>query len=148
MTLVSMALIDRLGRRTLLLSAQAIMCLFGLLAGLSDDLKLDAIFKVIALLSFVAGFGIGLGNIPWLILPELVPGYAVGPASSVCAAINWTSNFILALIMPPLLGTSMFSLPLSKFARPHLIKNSWISHLPHIFEFHGNYWMSNISFNA
>ncbi|KAJ3089691.1 hypothetical protein HK102_005734 [Quaeritorhiza haematococci] len=101
MTIGSSLLIERLGRRTLLLVAQGGMFLFSFAVPLSYYvLKLPPGAMVVELILFVASFGVGLGSIPWLILPELVPTYAVGPAASICTAINWTCCFLIALFFP------------------------------------------------
>ena len=106
MTLISMSLIEKLGRRTLLLSAELTMGFSALLVAVLAQLNALPILIVISLLIFVAGFGLGMGSVPWLILPELVPGYALGVSVSICTSLNWTTNFILALIMPILIRES------------------------------------------
>ncbi|KAJ3416842.1 60S ribosomal protein L18 [Chytridiales sp. JEL 0842] len=103
-TLVSSALIDKLGRRTLLITAELGMALSALVVVGAVHAEASPSLIVVALMVFVGSFGVGLGSIPWLILPELVPSYAIGPASSICTAINWSASFILAFIMAPLLA--------------------------------------------
>jgi hypothetical protein len=66
-------------------------------------LKLNPLYIVLCLLMFVFGFGLGLGSIPWLIVPEIIPGRALDVSSSICSGTNWMFNFILALVMPILI---------------------------------------------
>lgn len=103
-TIVSMTLIDKYGRKSLLLSAEITMTIFGFLIPILDALKSDPIYIVICLLLFVFGFGLGLGSIPWLIVPEIIPGHALDVSSSLCSGVNWMFNFILALVMPILIN--------------------------------------------
>ncbi|KAJ3216748.1 hypothetical protein HDU67_009074 [Dinochytrium kinnereticum] len=113
MTLVSSSLIEKLGRRTLLLTAELGMAVSAFIVVLSVHFDLGASVIVAALMTFVGAFGLGLGAIPWLILPELVPSYALGPAASICTGINWTASFTLALLFPILirsLGYDVFFL--------------------------------------
>ncbi|KAJ3099201.1 Solute carrier 2, facilitated glucose transporter member 3 [Phlyctochytrium planicorne] len=104
MTLVSSSLIEKLGRRTLLLTAELGMSVSAFVVVLSVHANLGPLVIVGALMTFVGAFGLGLGAIPWLILPELVPSYALGPAASICTAINWTASFGLALAFPSLIS--------------------------------------------
>lgn len=110
MTLVSMVLIERLGRKILILTSVGLMAVFSIALLVVDILHTDKVFKVVALVLFVASFGIGLGAIPWLILPELIPTYAIGPAASVCTAVNWGCNFLVGLLSPIGFATSTFFL--------------------------------------
>ncbi|KAJ3104034.1 Solute carrier 2, facilitated glucose transporter member 1 [Phlyctochytrium planicorne] len=103
MTLVSTVLVEKLGRRTLLLAAESGMAASAFAIIFSVKANLGASMVVASLMTFVGAFGLGLGAIPWLIIPELIPSYAIGPASSICTAINWSSSFGLALIFPMLI---------------------------------------------
>ncbi|KAJ1552020.1 hypothetical protein HK405_013012 [Cladochytrium tenue] len=103
-TIVSSRMIERAGRRALLLTAQLGMAASAFFVVLATHAGLGPIFVVVALMLFVGSFGVGLGSIPWLILPELVPAYAVGPAASYCTAINWGFSFVVALILPTVIG--------------------------------------------
>ncbi|KAI9326457.1 general substrate transporter, partial [Zopfochytrium polystomum] len=104
-TLLSSSLIERAGRRTLLLTATLGMSLSAaLVAGAVRAPSSPTEAVVVGLMAFVGFFGVGLGSIPWLILPELVPGYAVGPAASVCTSVNWSASFALAFVLPKAIG--------------------------------------------
>ncbi|TPX44282.1 hypothetical protein SeLEV6574_g04587 [Synchytrium endobioticum] len=100
MTVVSLFLIERAGRKTLLIASQGGMafCAVALVAVFNGGG--GAFFVVVLLMAFVGSFAVGLGPIPWMILPELIPSYAVAPAASVCTAINWTCSFVVALVLP------------------------------------------------
>ncbi len=105
MTIVAIFLIDRLGRRPLLLISLAGM-VFGLVA-----LGADFIFSrgstaaggafgtvaVISMMIFVASFAIGMGPIFWLLISEIYPLNARGTAMCVATVANWGSNFLIAV---------------------------------------------------
>ena len=101
LTLVAMLLIDRVGRRPLLLVSLAGMAvsLLGLglafaLPELSGSLGWIA---VVSLMTYVGSFAVGLGPVFWLILSEIYPLRIRGRAMSVGTAANWIANLIVAL---------------------------------------------------
>ncbi|ORX94926.1 general substrate transporter [Basidiobolus meristosporus CBS 931.73] len=101
MTLVSVALIDRAGRKPLLYSSGVGMCICSVLIVLASVLHID-VLMVIAVMLFVASFAVGLGPIPWMLVPELVPTYAVAATSSTATAVNWLFNFVIGQVFPPM----------------------------------------------
>ncbi|KAF8558404.1 general substrate transporter [Imleria badia] len=52
----------------------------------------------IAITTFVMSFAIGLGPVPFVILPEVAPFHAVSAISSVALSLNWIINFFVGLI--------------------------------------------------
>lgn len=56
----------------------------------------------VSILLFVAAFASGLGAVPFLLIPELMPSHAVSAASSIGLSASWTSNFAVALSFLPL----------------------------------------------
>ncbi|GBC07484.1 hypothetical protein RclHR1_00750018 [Rhizophagus clarus] len=95
MTLVSAYLIDKSGRRTLSLYSMSLMSLASAMLAFGISYNL-AILSSISIIGFVAAFAIGLGPIPFLIIPEIVDTHFVATASSLGLSINWTSNFLIS----------------------------------------------------
>jgi MFS family permease len=102
-TVVGLSLVDRLGRKTLLLISTAGMCIWCVVMTISMRFNVSAL-QVVCIMLYVAFFAVGFGMIPFVITGESFPTYAVGSASSACLAINWLCNFIIGLIFPTLLG--------------------------------------------
>uniref|UniRef100_V9KG94 Solute carrier family 2, facilitated glucose transporter member 8 n=1 Tax=Callorhinchus milii TaxID=7868 RepID=V9KG94_CALMI len=50
---------------------------------------------LVCLILFIAGFAIGFGPVPWLIMSEIFPVRARGPASGVCVVVNWMGAFLV-----------------------------------------------------
>jgi len=101
LTVVAMRLVDRVGRRPLLLVSLAGMALSLFVLGLafalpqaSGDL---AWIAVGSLMVYVGSFAIGLGPVFWLVLSEIYPLHIRGRAMSVGTAVNWCVNLIVAL---------------------------------------------------
>lgn len=101
MTIFAMWLIDRVGRRPLLLAGTA-----GMIVSLA---VLGAVFRtsihnthlarlaVWTLMAYVASFAIGLGPIFWLLIAEIYPLKARGLAEGAAAGANWGANFAVSL---------------------------------------------------
>lgn len=101
MTFPAIFLVDKLGRKSLLLLSAGSMALTSLILGLSINYEI-AQLSSLAIVLFVASFSIGLGPIPFVILSEVVPLYAVSAAGSLGLAVNWASNFLVGLVFLPL----------------------------------------------
>lgn len=101
MTLVSMWLIDRVGRRPLLLYGIAGMTvclgLLGLAFRLSHQGPALAWTAVITLMAYVAFFAISLGPVFWLLIAEIYPLNIRGLAEGTAAAANWAANLLVSI---------------------------------------------------
>jgi SP family facilitated glucose transporter-like MFS transporter 1 len=71
MTLVSVPLMDRAGRRTLMLTGLGLMIFFEILLTVMLNVRViwegSKYFSIISIVSTVAAFAIGPGSIPWFI---------------------------------------------------------------------------------
>lgn len=101
LTVVAMRLIDRVGRRPLLLVSLAGMALSLFVLGLAFALpQLSGSLGWIAVASlmvYVGSFAVGLGPVFWLMLSEIYPLRIRGRAMSVGTFANWSANLIVAL---------------------------------------------------
>ncbi|EFA10574.1 Facilitated trehalose transporter Tret1-2 homolog-like Protein [Tribolium castaneum] len=98
-TLLSTVLIDKTGRKILLLVSSSIMCLSLLALGLyfflkqTQDLSFLSALPLVSLAVFIVVFSIGMGPIPWLMMGEIFTPKSKGVATSVSAAFNWVMAF-------------------------------------------------------
>jgi sugar porter (SP) family MFS transporter len=101
MTIVAMWLIDRVGRRPLLLVGIAGMtvCLgiLGAAFRMQAETSTVAWVAVITLMAYVAFFAISLGPIFWLLIAEIYPLQIRGLAEGTAAASNWIFNLIVSI---------------------------------------------------
>ncbi len=101
LTVVAMQLIDRVGRRPLLLASLAGMALSLFVLGMAFSLpQLSGSLgwiAVISLMVYVGSFAVGLGPVFWLMLSEIYPLRIRGRAMSVGTVANWSANLIVAL---------------------------------------------------
>jgi len=109
MTVVSMWLIDRVGRRPLLLTGIAGMVLTLGILGLSFQVSAHngalAWVAVVSILLYVASFAISLGPIFWLLISEIYPLRVRSSAEGLSATFNWGSNLVVSLTFLTLLQT-------------------------------------------
>jgi sugar porter (SP) family MFS transporter len=107
MTILTLLVIDVIGRRKLLLVGTffVVLSLLGLSLGstLTQDQQNLAWIYVISLFIYVAGFAIGLGPIAWLFIAEAYPLKVRSRAMSIATIANWGSNFVVAFTFLTLL---------------------------------------------
>ncbi|EJT48922.1 vacuolar membrane protein [Trichosporon asahii var. asahii CBS 2479] len=101
MTFPAIFLVDRLGRRLLLLLSSFLMMVFAILLGwgLNEHFRKMSSFAIVA---FIAAFSIGLGPIPFLLVSEMVPANCVPALSSLALSASWITTFIIAQGFLPL----------------------------------------------
>ena len=95
-TAISCLIIDKLGRRILLIIPTAVMCASMAVLGVSryrDDFPSS--ITLISLCCFITGFSFGLGPIPWLIMSEIFPTKVRGVASGIATQVNWLCAFLV-----------------------------------------------------
>jgi sugar porter (SP) family MFS transporter len=100
LTIVALFLIDRIGRRPLLLGGLVgmVLSLVGLgVAFLFPNLGALSWIALACLVVYVGSFAIGLGPVFWLLISEIYPTSLRGRASSVATVANWAANLVVTL---------------------------------------------------
>lgn len=108
-TYISTILVDRAGRRVLLLISSTIMSLclailaiyFHLLE--TQQLTLHFTIPILSVAAYITVFSLGFGPIPWMMLGELFPSKMKGLASSIAAALNWVLAFTVTKLFQNML---------------------------------------------
>ncbi|EGG02384.1 uncharacterized protein MELLADRAFT_44903 [Melampsora larici-populina 98AG31] len=101
MTFPPIFLIDRTGRKPLLIISAGMMALTSCILGFSINIGF-AQLSSLAIVCFVASFSLGLGPIPFVILSELVPTHAISATGGLALGVNWAANFAVGLLFLPL----------------------------------------------
>ncbi len=101
MTILALRLLDRAGRRVLLMVGVSGMTisLFALGAAFLNggESTLASIVAIASLMTYVASFAISLGPIFWLLNAEIYPLNVRSKAAGVGTMANWIFNFIVSL---------------------------------------------------
>jgi SP family sugar:H+ symporter-like MFS transporter len=117
-TLVAIALVDKIGRKPLLLVGSVGMTVtLGLLAFVfgtahivAGKPQLTGIAGPVALVAanlFVVFFGCSWGPVVWVLLGEMFPNRIRAIALSVAASAQWIANFVVSTTFPPLKDLSL-----------------------------------------
>ncbi|MGY1438523.1 sugar porter family MFS transporter [Streptomyces reniochalinae] len=102
MTLVSIRLIDRVGRRPLLTFSLLGMCVSIALLGLAFVADLGSVLTLIFMVLYIAVYAVGLGPVFWVLIGEVFPSHVRAVGSSASTTVNWLSNFVVSLVFLPL----------------------------------------------
>jgi sugar porter (SP) family MFS transporter len=118
-TIVAIALVDRVGRKPLLLVGSAGMVLtlatltwiFGTAPVNADGQPVLAdgpdIVALIAFNTYVAFFAATWGPVVWVLLGEMFPNRIRATALAVAASAQWIANFLVSTSFPELAGISL-----------------------------------------
>lgn len=111
-TLVAISLIDKVGRKPLLLVGsigQAVM--LGVMAlifsnastSASGDILLSdsqGIYALLAANAYIACFAFSWGPVMWVMLGEMFPNHYRGAALALCGVAQWGANFLITISFP------------------------------------------------
>lgn len=110
LTILAIRLLDRVGRRPLLLGGTAGMAVAMIVVALTfavggSQLHGDVAYIAIAgLLVYTGSFAIGLGPVFWLLISEIYPVKIRGQAMSMATMANWGANFVVTISFLTLLS--------------------------------------------
>jgi MFS family permease len=135
-TVIAILLIDRLGRRPLLLWGAVGMALtLGVLAlmfatattGAGGKVTLSHANGLVALVAanlYVLAFGVSWGPVVWTMLSEMFPNRVRGSALAVAATAQWLANWLITVTFPLMLknlGSSLAYLVYALFAAAAIV---------------------------
>jgi SP family sugar:H+ symporter-like MFS transporter len=124
MTLVAIRIVDRVGRKPLLLGGLVGMVISLTVLGLSTLLLSEpssptdtvAIITLICLAGFIISFAATWGPTVWVVLPEVLPLRIRGTAMGVAIFLHWIANFIVSQTFPSLLAALGPGIPFLGYA--------------------------------
>lgn len=116
-TLVTTWLVDKAGRRLLLIVSSAGMTVSLLVVAVAfyvkDFVSSDSgfytamsILSVVGVVAMVVAFSLGVGAIPWIIMSEILPVNIKGLAGSVATLANWFTAWVVTMTANLLLNWS------------------------------------------
>jgi SP family sugar:H+ symporter-like MFS transporter len=113
-TLIAISLIDKFGRKPLLLVGSigmaitlgALAYLFGTSPIVDGNLKLSAsngLYALLAANAYVFFFGVSWGPVMWVMLGEMFSNQFRGAALSISGFVQWIANFAITMTFPIML---------------------------------------------
>ncbi|CAH8251632.1 unnamed protein product [Arabidopsis lyrata] len=101
--ILGLILVEKMGRRPLLLASTGGMCFFSLLLSFSFCFRsygmldeLTPIFTCIGVVGFISSFAVGMGGLPWIIMSEIFPMNVKVSAGTLVTLANWSFSWIVA----------------------------------------------------
>lgn len=99
-TLVAIAVVDRLGRRPLLLITSAAMGASLILLGWAFHARLPNSLVVLFVQFYMASFAVGMGPVVWVVLAEMFPTRTRGLAMGIATVALWLADFLITQTAP------------------------------------------------
>jgi sugar porter (SP) family MFS transporter len=104
-TILSLFLLDRMGRRPLLLLGLALMTLsLGTLGYLFGREHVSQALILLGVLVYLASFAIGLGPVFWVLISEIYPTTIRGQAMSLVTLTIWVFDLLVTITFLSLMG--------------------------------------------
>ncbi|MBS0190651.1 MAG: sugar porter family MFS transporter [Phycisphaerales bacterium] len=140
-TFLAIALIDKVGRKPLLLwGSLGMVVTLGTMAFLfaragSDAggkpllTRADAITALVAALLYIVAFGTSWGPVVWVLLGEIFPNRLRGAALAVSGASNWIANFAVTVTFPSLLAGAGLASAYGLYAGAALLSGVFVLYL-------------------
>ena len=108
-TMVVVLIVDKVGRKPLLIFGALVMALSMLLLGSMFSSQHTGLAGLGAICLYLAGFAFSFGPIVWIMLTEIYPAPIRGQAMSIAVASQWIANLLVSTTFPLLLGSDMLN---------------------------------------
>jgi SP family xylose:H+ symportor-like MFS transporter len=103
-TMVVVLIVDKVGRKPLLIFGGLIMGVSMLALGSLFHSQNTGIVALVAICFYLAGFALSFGPIVWIMMTEIYPAPIRGQAMSIAVASQWIANLLVSGTFPLLLG--------------------------------------------
>ena len=104
-TFVAIWLIDRLGRKPLMVYGAAGMALsLSVLVWAFFANKVEGMIVLLSILGYIASFAASLAPIMWVVVTEIFPNKIRGIAMAVCITLHWSCTFLVTQTFPWILN--------------------------------------------
>jgi SP family xylose:H+ symportor-like MFS transporter len=101
-TILAMALVDRAGRKPLLLAGAAGMALCLVAMGTAIMHQSSSSRLLFVVLAYIACFAFSVGPVTWIVLSEIFPSEFRARAMAISTAVLWIANFVVSQTFPML----------------------------------------------
>ncbi|MCM3041613.1 sugar porter family MFS transporter [Paenibacillus motobuensis] len=106
-TILAIWLIDKVGRKMLLLigSSAMLICLIVIGAAFQTG-HTSGPLVLVFILVYVAAFALSLGPVVWVVISEIFPNRIRGKATAIASMALWTADYIVSQAFPPMLNSA------------------------------------------
>lgn len=101
-TFVAILVVDKLGRRPLMLFGAGGLAIIYAIMGALYKFEVQGTFVLVIVLAAIACYAMTLAPITWVLLSEIFPNRIRGAAMAVCVSSLWIANFLLVQTFPPI----------------------------------------------
>ncbi|GIO32921.1 MULTISPECIES: sugar porter family MFS transporter [Paenibacillus] len=106
-TILAIWLIDKVGRKALLLVGSAAMTVCLAVIGIAFHTgHASGPLVLIFILIYVAAFAVSLGPVVWVVISEIFPNRVRGIATSISSMALWAADYVVSQAFPPMLGSA------------------------------------------
>jgi SP family arabinose:H+ symporter-like MFS transporter len=104
-TFIAIGLVDKIGRKMLMLVGTGLMAitLFLLALAFQSDAR-SGLYILILVMIYIGAFAFTLGPVVWVLISEMYPNEIRGRAIALTSAALWLATFLVVLISPYLLN--------------------------------------------
>jgi len=99
-TLVAISLVDRTGRRKLMLFGSAALALIYSLLGIGFLRHGQGLYMLLLVVAAIACYAMSLAPVTWVVISEIFPNRIRGAAMSVAVTSLWVASFVLTYTFP------------------------------------------------
>jgi SP family xylose:H+ symportor-like MFS transporter len=105
-TMSVVLIVDRVGRKPLLICGALIMGASSMLLGSLFGVESTGSAGLAAMCCYMVGLGMSFGPIIWILMSEIYPTAIRGQAMSLAIAAQWAANFLVSFTFPIMFGDS------------------------------------------
>jgi MFS transporter, SP family, xylose:H+ symportor len=103
-TMCVVLIVDRMGRKPLLIAGAMLMGLSMMAIGALFQADNTGAWGLVAICCYLAGLGVSFGPIVWIMMSEIFPAPIRGQAMSIAVASQWAANFLVSASFPVMFG--------------------------------------------
>jgi len=105
-TILAIWLIDKVGRKALLLIGSASMAVCLAVIGFAfQSGEPSGMLILVFILLYVASFAVSFGPVVWVLISEIFPNHVRGKVTAISSMALWAADYVVSQSFPPLLGS-------------------------------------------